>query len=101
MFFFSFSFFFVKDRHLLKLSGYCKSVRHFSPTKRAAGKGTLLQLHQVCVCVCVDGFLKTRAKNGSHSPDTVKSRVALVLPQGLPCAVRNPESSKATRYKEV
>ena len=32
-FFFCFLwFFFVKDRHLLKLSGYCKSVRHFSPT---------------------------------------------------------------------
>lgn len=32
VFFFFFSFLFVKDRHLLKLSGYCKSVRHFSPT---------------------------------------------------------------------
>lgn len=37
-FFFFFSFLFVKDRHLLKLSGYCKSVRHFSPTSGLQAK---------------------------------------------------------------
>lgn len=64
-------FFLVKDRHLLKLSGYCKSVRHFSPHKWAAGKGTDLQLLQVCVCI--DGFVKPEPRIGLTAQPRVKA----------------------------